>query len=266
MATHPSCAGRDLAFGHRRLSIIDLSPLGNQPMAYRSLTVTYNGELYNYIELREELKQLGHRFSSQSDTEVLLHSWAEWGPECLSRLNGIFAFLLWDADRRTLFAARDRLGVKPLYYRLDAGEMAFASEIKAILAVAHERPVVDEALVFDFLATGRLDHEEGTMFLGVRRLPGGCWMEVSREGHQVRRYWTPADARRAEERVFIRGGGQALRGTLLRCGTTADAFRRSCWSLSQRRARLVVGRVRCRAAEYRPDVGIHHKVRRPLDG
>ena len=184
MATHDLPRECDLAFGHRRLSIIDLSPSGNQPMAYRSLTVTYNGELYNYIELREELKRLGHRFSSQSDTEVLLHAWAEWGPDCLSRLNGIFAFLLWDADRKTLFVARDRLGVKPLYYRLDTGQMAFrVGDQGHPGGDAREARRSMRALVFDFLATGRLDHEDGTMFLGVRHLPGGCWMEVSREGH-----------------------------------------------------------------------------------
>jgi asparagine synthase (glutamine-hydrolysing) len=158
-------------------------------MVLGSLTITYNGEIYNYLELAEELKALGHLFVSRSDTEVLLHAWAEWGADCLTKLNGIFAFLLWDSRTRTLVAARDRLGVKPLYYFKESGLTAFASEIKALLAVRNAKSTAADALVFDFLVTGRLDHEPQTMFDGIRRLPGGCWMEISAAGTQVRSYW-----------------------------------------------------------------------------
>jgi len=182
-------SGCDLAIGHRRLAIIDLSDLGGQPMAFGSLTLSFNGEIYNYIELGEELKALGHYFVSRSDTEVLLHAWAEWGKDCLPRLNGIFAFLMWDEERRTLFAARDRLGVKPLYYFWDQKEAALASEIKPLLAVRDGGASADERLVYAFLATGRLDHEEQTMFRGIRRLGAGHWMEVTNARVETHPYW-----------------------------------------------------------------------------
>lgn len=185
----PGPCDRDLALGHRRLAIIDLTPLGAQPMTFGPLTISYNGEIYNYIELAEELRSRGHRFVSRSDTEVLLHAWSEWGADCLARLNGIFAFLLWDATRRVLVAARDRFGVKPLYYCQDSGQIALASEIKALLSVRAMEASADEALIYDFLVAGRMDHEDATMFAGIKRLPGGCWMEITASGTQVRTYW-----------------------------------------------------------------------------
>jgi asparagine synthase (glutamine-hydrolysing) len=182
--------GCDLAIGHRRLSIIELSDLGAQPMVLGSLALSFNGEIYNYIELGEELRALGHDFVSRSDSEVLLHAWAEWGKDCLRRLNGIFAFLVWDTAKRTLFAARDRLGVKPLYYFADGTYVALASEIKALLAVRENAPSVDERLVHAFLATGRLDHEEQTMFRGIHRLGAGHWMAIADGGLEIRPYWS----------------------------------------------------------------------------
>ena len=120
--------------GHLRLSIIDLSERGAQPMQYGGrYWITYNGELYNFRELRRELEAKGHRFNSDSDTEVVLAMFAEYGPEMLPRLNGIFAFAIWDDERHELFVARDRLGVKPLYYAQSNGDFVFGSEIKALL-------------------------------------------------------------------------------------------------------------------------------------
>jgi asparagine synthase (glutamine-hydrolysing) len=125
-----------VAFGHRRLAIIDLSPKGHQPMLSRfgAATLTFNGEIYNYLELRAELQALGYSFDSESDTEVLLAAYAQWGTDCLRRLNGMFAFGIYDADEKLLFVARDRAGEKPLFYRHAGGTFAFASELKALMA------------------------------------------------------------------------------------------------------------------------------------
>lgn len=138
-----------VGLGHRRLAIIDLSPSGHQPMHYASgrLSIVYNGEIYNYRELREELSSLGFTFRSSGDTEVLLAAYAAWGRACLSRLNGMFVFALYDADRQTLFLARDRAGEKPLYYHVSDGTLRFASELKALLVdPSMPRRILPEAL------------------------------------------------------------------------------------------------------------------------
>src|SRR5690348_16553570 len=123
--------------GHRRLSIIDLSPLGHQPLFNEDGTVcvTFNGEIYNFLDLFERLKALGHRFRSRCDTEVIVHAWEEWGEDCVRYFNGMFAFAVWDESRQTLFLARDRFGEKPLYYAvLEDQQFLFGSELKALLA------------------------------------------------------------------------------------------------------------------------------------
>ena len=130
-----SADGR-VGFGHTRLAVIDLTPGGHQPMADACgrLQIVFNGEIYNHLDLRRELETLGHRFRSRSDTEVVLEAFREWGTECLRRLNGMFAFGLYDSEARTLFLARDRAGEKPLFYHLGPGCLAFASELKALMA------------------------------------------------------------------------------------------------------------------------------------
>ena len=129
----PQQAG-ELVLGHRRLAIVDLSPLGHQPMRRERLWCVYNGEIYNHVELRAELEALGHRFESHSDTEVLLAAWAQWGPQALERCNGMWAMAIVDLERRRLTVARDRFGVKPLYvWQGSDGALLFASEIKALL-------------------------------------------------------------------------------------------------------------------------------------
>src|SRR2546427_5638582 len=135
-----------VGFGHRRLAIIDLSPAGHQPMASVSgdVVITYNGEIYNFQKLRVELEALGYQFHSRTDTEVVIHAYEEWGEDCLSRFNGMFAFALWDRARSRLFLARDRYGVKPLYWYARDGDFIFASEIKAIL----EHPKVSSGVCY----------------------------------------------------------------------------------------------------------------------
>jgi asparagine synthase (glutamine-hydrolysing) len=168
-----------LGLGHRRLAILDLSPAGHQPMATEegNYVVTYNGEIYNYQELRVELESLGHRFRSKSDTEVLLHAYAQWGPECVRRFNGMFAFALWDRTRQELFLARDRYGIKPLYYVFAGPVLVFASEQKAILShPSVEREVDLEGLIEYF--TFQNFFTDRTLLKNVRLFPPGSYARV----------------------------------------------------------------------------------------
>lgn len=185
--------GADLAFGFRRLAIQDLSPAGHQPMASPDEQdwIVFNGEVYNFVELRAELAGLGHRFRSGTDTEVILAAYREWGELCLHRFNGIWAFALWDARDRRLFLARDRFGVKPLYYTFDGDTFAFASEPKALVGMAGVPFVPDERAVYGYLAGGMLPspRDGTTFFQGVSALPAGHTMVVDGGVPIRRRYW-----------------------------------------------------------------------------
>lgn len=165
-----------VALGHRRLSIVDLAPSGHQPMTFEEgrFTIVYNGEVYNHPELRAELVAKGHVFASRSDTEVVLAAYREWGVSCLHRFNGMFAFLIHDRQAGTVFAARDRFGVKPLYYwRSPEGLLAFASEIKQFTVLPGWRARLNAQRVYDFMSAGIADHCDETMFADVRQLRGG---------------------------------------------------------------------------------------------
>lgn len=170
---------------HRRLSILDLSPAGAQPMAAEGETawVVFNGEIYDYLELREELAKHGHRFRTRTDTEVLLAAWKQWGEGMLDRLNGMFAFAIWDVPSRSLFLARDRFGEKPLFWRQDGESFVFASELRAMRSFERHGQVsgtaVDEAWLYRFLQFGRLESDEGSIADGIRRLPAGHRMRVT---------------------------------------------------------------------------------------
>jgi len=189
-----------VALGHRRLAIIDVSDAGLQPMGDASgrYQMVYNGEIYNYIELREEMRAKGEVFVSESDSEVLLRAYMLWGEDALSRLRGMFAFLIWDDRDKTLFAARDRYGIKPLYLAATPRGVAFGSEIKQLLGLPGISGRMNIARVHDFLASGVSDHTAETMFEGVVQLRGGecVTIDASRAGHlavPVRR-WYPATA------------------------------------------------------------------------
>lgn len=166
-----------LGLGHRRLSIIDLSISGHQPMCSPDgrYWIVYNGEVFNYIELRDELEKEGYTFLSQTDTEVILTAWNCWGEACLNRFNGMFAFALYDTKQYTLFLVRDRFGVKPLYYWVSPkGLIAFASEIKQFTVLPGWTPRLNGQHAYDFLIWGVLDHDQETFFRGVFQLsPGG---------------------------------------------------------------------------------------------
>lgn len=165
-----------IALGHRRLSILDLSAAGHQPMADAAgdCWLTFNGEIYNYLEIRSELAALGHAFHTGTDTEVILAAYREWGEACLARFNGMFAFVLVDTRRSRVFAARDRFGVKPLYlWPTPSGGLALASEIKAFTAHPAWRARLNGQTAYDFLNWGLTDHGEETLFAGVTQLRGG---------------------------------------------------------------------------------------------
>ena len=173
-----------LGMGHRRLSIIDLSDKASQPMKSGDgkIWLSFNGALYNYIELRQELKAAGYRFSSDSDTEVIIYAWRHWGEECLERFNGMWAIALWDSDRNQLFLSRDRMGIKPLYYHFQNGRFLFASEIKSILQAQGITREPEDTMVFDFLLWGIKDHTERTFFKNIHQLKPGEILCVSADG------------------------------------------------------------------------------------
>jgi asparagine synthase (glutamine-hydrolysing) len=178
-----------IGLGHRRLSIIDLSG-GHQPINNEdgSLTIVFNGEIYNFQELREELLARDHVFKTRSDTEVVVHLYEEMGIQCLERLRGMFAFALWDAKRQQLFLARDRLGEKPLYYAAVGRSLIFASEIKALLRVEGVRATVSPVGLRRYL-TYRFPYGNTTLFQGVNPLTPGSYIVADTRGWQVRRYW-----------------------------------------------------------------------------
>lgn len=179
---------------HRRLSIIDLGETGWQPMGTEDGRhyIVYNGEIYNYLELREELEALGHRFHSHSDTEVLLAAYVRWGGAALQRLVGMFAFAILDTWKRTLFLARDFFGIKPLFYTASAGGFAFASEIKALLDLPGVGREPNPRRVYEYLSRGITDHGSETMYRDIRQLPAGHCVEISldspRAVHPIQ-YW-----------------------------------------------------------------------------
>jgi len=181
-----------LAFGHRRLSILDLSFHGHQPMVdrERGLAIVFNGTIYNHPALREELQALGHRFASTGDTEVILTAFREWGPDCLERLDGMFAFAIWDMQDESLFLARDRQGIKPLYFTVGEGPLRFASSIPALLAAGNVDTDFDPTALHHQFTLHAVVPAPRTVFRGVNKLPPAHWMRVDRNGNRhMQRYW-----------------------------------------------------------------------------
>ena len=180
-----------VALGSRRLAIIDLSPAGHQPMSNEDgmIWVTYNGEIYNFIDIRDELIKRGHRFRSNTDSEVLVHGYEEWGIEgLLRRLRGMFAFAIWDQKNRRLFVARDRLGKKPLYYAWDGRIFLFASELKSLLASGLITRRLNPAGVVAYLSLGSVPAPL-TMIDGVEALPPGCYLTLQNRNLELKHYW-----------------------------------------------------------------------------
>lgn len=180
----------NVALGHRRLSIIDLSCAGHQPMSNRTngIWVTYNGEIYNFKQLRYELETKGHRFFSQSDTEVLIHLYEEYGEEAVKLLNGIFAFALWDGRKNKLILVRDRYGAKPLYYTINNRILSFASEIKALLQVDGMKVKLNYKALCDYF-TFQNTYGDVTLFDGVNLLEPGHYLVIQGDLIRKRQYW-----------------------------------------------------------------------------
>jgi asparagine synthase (glutamine-hydrolysing) len=176
-----------VGLGHRRLSILDLSPTGHQPMLYEKagLAVIFNGEIYNYLEIKAELETLGHEFHSTSDTEVILHAWEEWGPDCVHDFNGMFAIVVFDYEKKELFAVRDRFGVKPLYYYNGANAFYFASEIKQIRTSSDYRFELNGHVARQFLATGITEHSDDTFDRNIKQLTPGHWLRIDLSGEEL---------------------------------------------------------------------------------
>ncbi|MGQ0810066.1 MAG: asparagine synthase (glutamine-hydrolyzing), partial [Nitrospiraceae bacterium] len=181
-----------LGLGHRRLAIIDLSPAGRQPMQTSDgrFVLAYNGEVYNFQELRAELQAMGYQFRSRADSEVVLYAWAAWGPKALDRLNGMFAFAIWDRHEQELVLARDRYGIKPLYYAELPRMFLFGSEVKAMLAHPAMRVELDPEALLEYM-TFQSFFTDRNLFKGVRLLPAGCWLKLDPErGYPVvERFW-----------------------------------------------------------------------------
>ncbi len=197
-----------VGFGFRRLSIIDLNS-GHQPISNEDATVwiVFNGEIYNYKELREQLRSKGHVFKTQTDTEIIVHLYEEYGSSCVERLRGMFAFAIWDERQDTLLLARDRVGIKPLYYWLTGRGIVFGSEVKAILADPEVSAEVVPEMIDRFLAFYYVPGEE-TLFRNIHKLAPGSFMLVKDGKVQIKQYWDlqfkPVDqtVEQAEEKVL----------------------------------------------------------------
>jgi asparagine synthase (glutamine-hydrolysing) len=233
-------------FGHRRLSIFDLSSAGRQPMLSedRDIGVVFNGAIYNFLELRAELIQAGCRFRSNTDTEILIHGYREWGIDRLvRRLRGMFAIGLWDHPKRTLFLFRDRLGVKPLLYSAQGRTLAFASTARALRDAGLAAEIDDQA-VLEFLEFGYVT-DQRTIYRGVSKLPAATLLEWSEGEIKTREYWTPAtvqepapsfeEAVEEVERLFLRAVELRLEadvpvGALLSGGVDSSLV---CWAIAK---------------------------------
>lgn len=207
--------GYTMAFAHRRLSIIDLSEAGHQPMcdSTEQYWITYNGEIYNYVELREELRQQGHVFLTQTDTEVILVAYKAWGINCLERFNGMFAFVLFDRQKQEVFCARDRAGVKPFYYINTKEAFAFASEYKAFIKAGLLRFDINEAQQFDFIVNANLETDEESLFRNIKELKPAHYIHYKLHTQElsIKRYYDlPAGQLSLSEGELIDRVEQAL--------------------------------------------------------
>ena len=185
-----------VGMGFRRLSILDMSPLGHQPMQTDDgqVVLVFNGEIYNYVELRKELEGLRHAFKSTGDTEVLLHAYLEWGSDCVKRFNGMWAFVIFDRRKGKLFGSRDRFGIKPLYRFMDRDHVLFASEIKAIRASGLYRSATNWSTAARYLLEGRLDDTPETFYEGIEQVPPATAFELDLQGDLRQwRYWSLED-------------------------------------------------------------------------
>ncbi|HEY4254955.1 MAG TPA: asparagine synthase (glutamine-hydrolyzing), partial [Chlamydiales bacterium] len=243
----------NLFLGHRRLKILDLSEAGAQPMHSLNgrYVIVFNGEIYNFLELKEELIQKGYSFRSQSDTEVILAAFHEWGEGCQLKFNGMWAFAIWDTSNKTLFLSRDRFGVKPLYFYQKEGWFAFASEIKAFGALPFVSLEPSDQKVADTIEDPLcLEPTSETLFQDIQKLPAGCFLTLSQDGvRNIKRWWNtlshlPNPPSSSEEQVqkfrelffdacSVRMRSDVAIGTALSGGLDSSSILSSIFSLSQ---------------------------------
>ena len=212
-----SHADGPVAFGHQRLAIIDLSHRASQPLvdAELGLALVFNGTIYNYPELREELRASGYHFFSDGDSEVIVKAYHAWGEKCVERLHGMFAFAIWDATRRRLFLARDRLGIKPLYYTHDAGRLRFASSSQALLAVGGVATAIDPVGLHHQLTLHAVIPAPRTILKGLRKLPPATTMTIEADGSRRERVYWHLPARRPERPLSEWEWAEAVRTALI---------------------------------------------------
>lgn len=181
--------GINFAFGHRRLSILDLSKDGHQPMELKGFCISYNGEIYNYLELKQELEANGYSFKTKTDTEVILASYDFWGQECVSKFNGMWAFALYDKAKNIIFCSRDRFGVKPFYFTQNDDKFVFGSEIKQLLVFT--KPVANQKILLDFLVTGFLEHTNETFFKDIFKLDSSSNLvyDLNTQSYEIYKYY-----------------------------------------------------------------------------
>lgn len=191
----------NIGIGSTRLAIIDLREIANQPMTDTDgrYVIVYNGEIFNYIELRNDLIKKGYRFNNNSDTEVILNSYKEYGEDCLHKLNGMWAFAIWDKKENSLFCSRDRYGIKPFYYYKDQNRFIFGSEIKQILDYKVDKSINDD-IIYDYLVFNFIDHTEKTFFKNIKKLPAGWKIKVTENEFSVSKWYELPQGR-------IEGGG-----------------------------------------------------------
>lgn len=204
----------NVSLGHRRLSIIDLSPAGRQPKCNEdgSIWIAFNGEIYNFQELRVKLEGSGHKFSSNTDTEVIIHAYEEWGVDCVERFNGMWAFVIYDKNKGILFFSRDRFGIKPLYFCKNEKGLIFSSEIKGILQHSISR-IANDKIVYDFLILGFVDHSPETFFQGINRLMPGESMtyDLSQGTMEIFRWYDLSGRTGAAERISEEDAAKRIR-------------------------------------------------------
>ncbi len=250
-----------VALAQRRLSIIDLSPLGHNPMAWDGgrLWITFNGEIYNFLELRGQLEQLGHRFRSRSDTEVILAAYDEWGVDCVDRLAGMFALALWDSPRRRLWLVRDRLGKKPRDDTSSSGTFRFASELKALVADPGFSRDVDPAAIRMYLRYGYVP-SPSTVFAGARKLLPGHHLLFENGRATIRRYWICSRSRRISRHAATFPVGSGPRVSARDGGAPAVDRRRSARRIPVGRDRFLARRGPDVRAVSRPGADLHHPL------
>ena len=199
----------NVGLGFVRLSIIDLTSAGHQPMYSndKRYVIIYNGEVYNYIELKNKLKEK-YNFISETDTEVVLAAFQEWGINCLEKFNGMFAFIIYDNVTKELYGARDRFGIKPLYYFSDSQSIYFASEIKSILPLINTN--VNNNALYNYLVYNRTDITDETFFSGVKKLPKGSWFKLNNNEVEINKWYRLNDKCHSSRSITSRGVSRTL--------------------------------------------------------